>query len=144
MLVWAHSRGSLNVLQLVFGLLYSDLSVYLRFDMHLIVKSFRNYPLARLSNPLAEEIEMFKAAFAEQCHLLNDCWAPMDGLKLYLRTAGNAHIQEWFYNRWTHDHYCTFDLNWQPLNWGGLYLRFHWGDNLTLYPMAQFVERTVP
>jgi hypothetical protein len=26
--------------------------------------------------------------------------------------------------------YCTFDLNWQPLNWGSLYLRFHWDNDL--------------
>jgi hypothetical protein len=51
---------------------------------------------------------MFKAAFEEQHHLLNDCWETMDGLKLYLQTAGNTVIQECFYSGWTHDHYVTF------------------------------------
>ncbi len=73
--------------------------------MRIIVETFRHDPLARVSIPLAEEIESFKAAFAEQHPLLNDCWATMDGLKLYLQTAGNTNIQERFYNGWTHDHY---------------------------------------
>ncbi len=106
-LVWTRTRGLLHVLQLVFGLTYSNLSVYLRFGMHIIIETFRHDPLARVSIPLAEEIESFKAAFAEQHPLLNDCWATMDGLKLYLQTAGNAYIQERFYNGWTHDHYVT-------------------------------------
>jgi hypothetical protein len=31
----------------------------------------------------------------------------MDSPKLYLQTAGNADIQEPFYNGWTHNHYIT-------------------------------------
>jgi hypothetical protein len=88
--------GSLNVLQLVFGLTYSNLSVYLRFGVRLIIKTFRHDPLARFSIFSAEEIETFKAAFAEQHPILTDCWATMDGLKLYFQTAGNAYIQEWY------------------------------------------------
>jgi hypothetical protein len=53
----------------------------------------------------AVEIESFKAAFAEQHPILNDCWATMDGLKLYLQQAGTGEIKEPFYNGWTHDHY---------------------------------------
>ncbi len=72
-LLWMRTRGLLNVLQLVFRLTYFNLSVYLRFGMHLIVKTFRHNPLARMSIPLVEEIETFKAAFAEQHPLLTDC-----------------------------------------------------------------------
>ena len=34
----------------------------------------------------------------------------MDGLKLWLRKAGNEHEQSMFYNNWTHNHYvsCLF------------------------------------
>jgi hypothetical protein len=106
-LVWTRTRGSLNVLQLAFGLTYSNLSVYLRFGMCLIVETFRHNLLAKVKIPSAEEIEMFKAAFAEQHLLLTDCWATMDGLKLYLQTVGNVYIQERFYNEWLHDHYVT-------------------------------------
>ena len=106
-LVWTQTRGSLNVFQLGFGLTYSNLSVYLRFGMWLFVKMFRDNPLARVNIPSAEEIESFKEAFAARDPLLTDCWATIDGLKLYLQQAGNGEIQERFYNGWTHDHYVT-------------------------------------
>jgi len=106
-LVWTRTRGSMNVLQLVFGLTYSNLSVYLRFGIRLIVEIFSDDPLARVAIPSAVEIESFKAAFAERHPILNDCWATMDGLKLYLQQAGTGEIQERFYNGWTHDHYVT-------------------------------------
>ena len=68
---------------------------------------YHHDPLARISIPSSEKIESYKAAFAE-CHpLLNDCWATMDGLKLYLQAAGNSDIQVRCYNGWTHDHYVT-------------------------------------
>jgi hypothetical protein len=57
--------------------------------------------------PSGEEIESFKEAFATRHPLLSDCWATMDGLKLYLQAAGHAEIQEKYYNGWTHDHYVT-------------------------------------
>jgi hypothetical protein len=104
-LVWTQTRGSLNVLQLVFGLNYSNLSMYLRFCVRLFIKMFRDNPFAWVSNPSAEEIESFKEAFAAQHPLLPDCWATMDGLKLYLQQSGNAIIQEHYYNGWTQDHY---------------------------------------
>jgi hypothetical protein len=106
-LVWTRTRGSLNVLQLVFGLTYSNLSVYLRFGIRLMVETFKNDPLARVAIPSGEDIESFKVAFAERHPLLTDCWATMDGLKLYLQSSGNSDIQERFYNGWTHDHYVT-------------------------------------
>jgi hypothetical protein len=58
-LVWTHTRGVLNVLQLVFGLTYTNLSVYLRFGIQLIVKTFRDDPLPRVSIPSADEIKNF-------------------------------------------------------------------------------------
>jgi len=54
-----------------------------------------------------EEIESFKKAFGAQHPLLNDCWATMDGLKLYLQSAGHADIQEKYFNGWMHDHNVT-------------------------------------
>jgi hypothetical protein len=106
-LVWTQTRGALNVLQLVFGLTYSKLSVFLKFGICLIIKTFYNDPLATVSIPLSEDIETIKAAFGKRHLLLNDCWATMDGLKLYLQVARNPEIQEWFYDRWMHDHYVS-------------------------------------
>ena len=97
-LVWTRTRGLLNVLQLVFGLTYTNLSVYLRFGIRLIVETFSNDPLAQVTISSADEIESFKAAFAVWHPLLSKCWATMDGLKLYLQQAGSGEIQERFYN----------------------------------------------
>jgi hypothetical protein len=103
-LVWTQTRGSLNVLQAVFGLSYTNLSMYLRFGVCLFVKTFRDDPLARVSIPSAEEIKSFKEAFAAWRPLLTDCWATMDSLKLFLEQSGYADIQKCYYNGWTHDH----------------------------------------
>ncbi len=53
-LVWTRTRGLLNVIQLVFGLTYSNLSVYLRFGTRLIIETLRNNPLASVSIQLAD------------------------------------------------------------------------------------------
>ncbi len=107
MLVWTQTRGLLNVLQLVFGLTYTNLSVYLRFGVRLFVKTFRDDLLARVSIPSADKIKSFKEAFAAWHLILIDCWVTMDGLKLFLQQSGNAIIQERYYNGWMHDHYVT-------------------------------------
>ena len=39
-LMWTRTRGSLSVLQLVFGLTYTNLCVYLRFGIRIFVKTF--------------------------------------------------------------------------------------------------------
>ncbi len=96
-LVWTRTRGSMNVLQLVFGLTYTYLSVYLKIGIRLIIEIFSDDLLARVAIPSTVEIESFKAAFAERHPILNDCWATMDGLKLYLQQAGTGEIQERFY-----------------------------------------------
>jgi hypothetical protein len=106
-LVWTWTRGALNVLQLVFGLTYSNLSIYLRFGIRLIIETFRNDPLARVAIPSREKIETYKVAYSKRHPLLKDCWATMDGLKLCLQASRNLEIQERFYNGWMHDHYVT-------------------------------------
>ena len=62
-LVWMRTRGPLNVLQLVFRLTYTNLSVYLRFGICLIVETFHDDSLARVSIPSTEKIDEYKAAF---------------------------------------------------------------------------------
>jgi hypothetical protein len=52
--------------------------------MHLFVETFWDSSLAQVSIPSVEEKESFKEAFEIQHPLLMDCWATMDGLKLYL------------------------------------------------------------
>jgi hypothetical protein len=56
-LVWMCTRGLLNVLQLVFGLTYTNLFVYLIFGICLIIKTFSKDLLARVAIPSMDEIE---------------------------------------------------------------------------------------
>ncbi len=73
-LVWTRTSGSLNVLSFIFGLTYTNLSIYLRFGVRLFFETFRDHPLARVSIPSSvEEIDSFKEVFAVQRPLLNDC-----------------------------------------------------------------------
>jgi hypothetical protein len=44
-LVLTRTRGPLNVLQLVFGLTFSNFSIYLRFGIRLIVEIFHDDPI---------------------------------------------------------------------------------------------------
>ena len=67
-LVWTRTRGPLNVLQLVFGLTYTNLSVYLRFGIRLIEETFHDDPLARESIPSTEKIDKYKAALVHSIH----------------------------------------------------------------------------
>jgi hypothetical protein len=97
----------LNILQLVFGLTYTDISIYLRISVHLFIRTFRDDLLVRGSIPSVKEINLFEEAFAAWHPLLTDCWATMDGLKPYLQQLGNGGIQERYYNDWMHDHYVT-------------------------------------
>ena len=60
-----------------------------------------------MSPPSTEDNAEYKAAFMAWHPLLQDCWATMDGLKLYLQQSGNLEIQERFYNGWMHNHYVT-------------------------------------
>jgi hypothetical protein len=64
------------------------------------VETFHDDSLAQVSLPLAEEINKCKAALRARPPLLHDCWATMDGLKLYLQQSGNTEIQKKFYNEW--------------------------------------------
>ena len=57
-LICTRTTGPLNVLQLVFGLTLTNLSVYLRFGVRLIVEIFQDDPLASESIPSAEKIRL--------------------------------------------------------------------------------------
>jgi hypothetical protein len=97
----------MTALQLIFGLLYANLCVYLRFSRRITVEVFRDDPLAGICIPSKEKIHEYMQAVAERHPQLSDVWSTMDGLKLYLQQSGKSDVQEWFYYGWTHDHYVT-------------------------------------
>eukprot|EP00957_Ditylum_brightwellii_P145242 11062264-Ditylum_brightwellii.AAC.1 len=59
--------------------------------------------------PIKNEFDSFVASFGEKYPRLaqEKVHCAMDGIKLYLQQAGDAKIQECYYNGWRNDHYVT-------------------------------------
>ena len=106
-LAWTRTRGSLAVLQIIFGITAGRLSLWLRFGRRLLLKMLRSDPLAIVSMPTAPEIESFVSAVTAKYPALTNCWGAMDGLKIRLERAGNPRVQNLFFNGWTHNHYIS-------------------------------------
>lgn len=104
-LAWTRTRGSNMVLQLIFGMSNTSVSMYLRFGRRILVKILRRHPLAAVRVPTPEKIREYSEAIATRHPNLENVWCTMDGLKLYLQQSGIASTQNRFYNGWTHDHY---------------------------------------
>ena len=102
------------VLQIIFGMTMTNLSVYVRFARRIIISVLRNDPLAAISIPNNIEIEEYKDAINSRHPPLKEVWCTMDGLKLKLQSAPGQKIQERYYNGWTHDHYVTSVLCFCP------------------------------
>ena len=106
-LSWTRTRGSYCVLQLIFGLTASSLSLWLRFSRRVLVKVLHDDVEGQVVFPCDDEIAAFQAAISAKYPRLKDCWGAMDGLKLLLERCGDDIIQNNFYNGWTHDHYVS-------------------------------------
>jgi hypothetical protein len=106
-LAWTRTRGSTMVLQLIFGVTSSNVSIYLRFGRRILVAVLESEPLARLSIPSDERIKECKRMIEKRHPLLKDVWCCMDGLKLQIQKPPEDLKQGEFYNGWTHDHYVT-------------------------------------
>ena len=58
-LVWTRTRGPLNVLQLVFGLTYTNLSVYLRFGIRPSRPYFVFAPMGQYQLPFSMSLDQY-------------------------------------------------------------------------------------
>jgi hypothetical protein len=101
------TRGSVTAFQLVFGMTFSNLCMYLRFGCRVIVEALKIDPLTKIVIPSNEEIASCQEVVGAIYPLLSDVWSTIDGPKLYLQQSGNTKIQACFYNGWTHGHYVT-------------------------------------
>ncbi len=55
-LAWTRTRGSLMVLQLIFGMTYTNLDDYLLFAKKIIVMVLRGHPMAKVQIPSTEKL----------------------------------------------------------------------------------------
>jgi DDE superfamily endonuclease len=106
-LAWTRTRGSMAVLQMIFGVTASSLSMWLRFGRRMLLLAIRTHPHAVVCLPTEDELQSFVDAVALKYPALVNCWGAMDGLKIRLEKAGNPRVQNLFYNGWTHDHYIS-------------------------------------
>jgi hypothetical protein len=97
-LVGTCTRGSLTALQLIFGMMCSNLCMYLHFGRHVIVEALKSDSLAKIAIPSNKDITSYKEAVGAIYLLLSNVWSTMNGLKLYLQQSGNTEIQAHFYN----------------------------------------------
>jgi hypothetical protein len=58
-LAWTRTRGLLMVLQLIFGMTYTNLDDYLLFTKRIIVMVLREHPMAKVQIPSTKKIEEY-------------------------------------------------------------------------------------
>ena len=104
-LAWTRTRGSSMVLQIIFGMTGTSVSMYLRFGRRILVRVLQNEADCAIRIPDVTKIRMFQDCIKERHPALQDVWCTMDGLKLYLQPSSDCTTQNNFYNGWTHDHY---------------------------------------
>ena len=63
-LAWSRTRGSLMVLQLLFGMTMSPVAKYLQFARRILVKILKSNNLAKIKLPLHEKLEEYRAIIA--------------------------------------------------------------------------------
>ena len=113
-LAWTGLRGSTTSLQLVFGMTGSRISKWLCFGRRILIAILCNHPEAAVRIPSGARIRQFKAAIHAKHPRLMDVWCTMDGLKLSIQQSGDSHVQNLYYNGWTHDHYVSSVLVFCP------------------------------
>ena len=113
-LTWTTTRGSSMVLQIIFGMTATSVSLYLRFGRRILVEVLKSKPLTAIRVPSIDNINTYQAAIREKHPALEGVWCCMDGLKLCLQQAGDATTQNNVYNGWTHDHLCDISIRLLP------------------------------
>jgi hypothetical protein len=113
-LAWSRTRGSLMVLQLLFGMTMSPVSKYLQFARRILVKILKANPLARIKLPSVDKLEEYRTMIADRHPALDMVWGTMDGLKCRIEKAPDDIAQSRFYNGWKSDHFVSAVLCFVP------------------------------
>jgi hypothetical protein len=74
----------LMVLQLIFGMTYTNLDDYLLFVKRIIVMILQDHPMAKVQITSTKKIEEYVQMMNRQHPYLSEVWCTMDGLKLML------------------------------------------------------------
>ena len=113
-LTWTRTRGSLMVLQMLFGMTQTGTSNYLTFCTHILVRVLQGMNEARIMRPNEDLVQQYKDSVQTRHPSLENVWCTMDGLKLMIECSSNDDEQNRFYNGWTCDHYVSAVLVFCP------------------------------
>jgi len=113
-LAWTRTRGSMMVLQLIFGITMSPLAKYLQFARRIIIKILKKDELAKISLPSFEKLQEYRDTIARRHPALQNVWGTMDGIKVRIEEAPDGIVQSCFYNGWKSDHFVTAVLCFVP------------------------------
>ena len=111
---WSCTRGSLMVLQLIFGMSMTPDAKYLRYARRILVSVLRTNEMAKISMPSNAQLEDYRSMIEARHPALKDVWGTMDRLKVTIKAAGNFLTQSRFYNGWKCDHFVTSVLCFVP------------------------------
>ena len=92
-LAWSRTRGSLMVLQLIFGMTMSPVAKYLQFARRILVKILKANDLAKIQIPPPEKLEEYQAVIVARHPALDMVWGTMDGLKCRIEKAPDKIVQ---------------------------------------------------
>ncbi len=106
-LAWTRTNGRLYILQLLFGLNKSAVSLYVRFARRILDMLLSHDDLARIKRPSPNEIETFKQVIGERYPHIRDGVFTMDGLKLLVNKPTDEIAQNRFYNGWKSSHWVV-------------------------------------
>jgi hypothetical protein len=113
-LAWSRTRGSLMVLQLIFGMTMSPVAKYLQFACRILVKILKANDLAKIQIPPPEKLDEYRAVIAARHPALDMVWGTMDGLKCRIEKAPDEIVQSRFFNGWKSEHYVSAVLAFVP------------------------------
>ncbi len=113
-LAWTRTRGSLMVLQLLFGVTFTAVAKYIQFARRIVIDVLKKDEMAKIAIPSHDQLETYRALIERRHPALPDVWGTMDGLKIKIDAAPDDITQSRFYNGWKHCHFVTAVLCFAP------------------------------
>ena len=115
-LVWIRTQASTMSLQLIFGMTYTPLSTYIRYERRILIAILKQDE-AKIKLPSINqycsvffsivEVATYQGAIKRKYPMLEEVWCTMDGLKLRIQKASANNVQNRLYNGWTSKYYVS-------------------------------------
>jgi hypothetical protein len=90
---FTRTKGPLQVLQMVFGISYSLLCLFLKFAIQLFLKVLLQEDGAKVAIPSEASIREMMEVIMEKFPALDGVWCVMDGLKVPIQWSGDHRVQ---------------------------------------------------